>query len=291
MIDETEATELSEACFASGRALFPRIVWNGLDFRRACLERWAGQRPSEVASRLAVGRGGAEEYLVLACLTRRPGAFETLESEYISGLEGRIHRICPQQDVVDDVLQMVREKVLLPPAPGLALYENRGYLTAWLTIIAVRTALDFNRRGKLRSGQLAELDEKLMTLAADPEREYLGHEVRTALRKALREAVRRLPEKQRFALKMQLVAGWSIDQIGRALSTHRATAARWLVSSRERLEREVRKELVEQLGLSEPEVMRLMGQMRSQLDVRFSQIFRSTEHPPDLREMTGHGGA
>src|SRR6187551_1326751 len=166
MIDESEATELSEACFASGRALFPRIVWNGLDFRRACLERWAGQRPSEVASRLAVGRGGAEEYLVLACLTRRPGALETLESEYISGLEGRIRRICPQQDVVDDVLQMVREKVLLPPAPGLALYENRGYLTAWLTIIAVRTALDVTRRsqlqrGQLQRGQLAHLDDQL----------------------------------------------------------------------------------------------------------------------------------
>lgn len=288
VIDEPEATKLSEACFESGRVLFPRIVWNGLDFRRACLERWTGQRPAELSSRLAVGRGRAEEYLILACLTRRPGALETLESEYISGLEARVQRICPQPDVVDDVLQMVREKVLLPPQPGLSLYENRGYLSAWLTIVAVRTALDFNRRGKRRSVQLAELDDTLMTLAADPEREYMGHELRSALRKALREAVRRLPEKQCFALKMQLVAGWSIDQIGRALSTHRATAARWLVSSREQLEREVRKELVEQLALSEREVLRLLGQMHSQLDVRLSQIFRSTEQA-DLREMADHG--
>jgi RNA polymerase sigma-70 factor (ECF subfamily) len=286
--DETELTEaaLSEACFASGQALFPRIDWNQLDFRRACLERWAGQRPFELASRLAVGRGRAEEYLVLACLERRPGA---LECEYISGLEARVRRICPSQDAVDDVLQLVREKVLLPPEPGLSLYENRGYLSAWLTIIAVRTALDFNRRGKRRSGQLTDLDDKLMTLAASPEREYLGHEVQTALRNALREAVRRLPEKQRFALKMQLVAGWSIDQIGRALSTHRATAARWLVASREQLERDVREQLIKRLGLNEAEVICLMGQMRSQLDVRFSQIFRSTQQSLDRCEKAEHG--
>jgi hypothetical protein len=40
----------------------------------------------------------------------------------------------------------------------------------------------------------------------------------------------------------------------------------------------VRERLVEQLSLKEAEVRCLMGQMRSQLDVRFSQIFRTTEH-------------
>lgn len=289
VIDDTEQTELSETCYASGRTLFPRIVWSRLDFARACLEHWVGQRPGDLADRLAIGRGHAEEYLVLACLAQRPGALETLDTEYIAPLTSRVRRICPQQDVVDDVLQMVREKVLLPPEPGLASYQNRGYLTAWLTIIAVRSALDVTRRAQLRVTQLAELDNELMALAASPESEYLGQEVRLAFRKALREAVQRLPEKQRFALKMQIVAGWSIDQIGRALSTHRATAARWLVSGRERLECDVREALVERLGVSEAEVASLMGQMRSQLDVRFSQIFRTAGHSADLGERAEHG--
>lgn len=294
MTDETEETELSEACYESGCALFPRITWNRLDFGRACLARWAGQRLGDLVDRLAVGRGRAEEYLVLACLAQRPGALETLESEYIAGLGARVRRICAQQDVVDDVLQMVREKILLPPQPALALYENRGYLTAWLTIIAVRTALDVTRRsqlqrGQLQRGQLAHLDDQLMALSASPESEYLSQELRVAFRKALREAVHRLPEKQRFALKMQVVAGWSIDQIGRALSTHRATAARWLIAARERLEQEVREELVERLGLNEVEVTCLMGQMRSQLDVRFSQIFRTAEHSGDPNAKVEHG--
>jgi RNA polymerase sigma-70 factor, ECF subfamily len=290
-MDEIEDTRLSEACYESGRALFPRIAWDSLDFSRACLERWAGQRSGDLAGRLTADRGRAEEYLILACLLQRPGALETFESEYIAKLAGKVRRVCPDRDVVDDVLQLVREKVLLPPEPGLALYENRGYLTAWLTIIAVRTALDVTRRNRQRTGQLAELDETLMTLAASPESEFLGQEVRVAFRTALREAVQRLPEKHRFALKMQFVAGWSIDQIGRALSTHRATAARWLVSARERLEQDVRENLVNRLGLSEAEVTCLMGQMRSQLDVRFSQIFRTVEHSADLREKAEHGGS
>ncbi|HYQ28562.1 MAG TPA: sigma-70 family RNA polymerase sigma factor [Polyangiaceae bacterium] len=291
MADETDETQLSEACYAEGRALFPRIVWNRSDFGRACLERWAGQRPEDLAARLAVGRGRAEEYLILACLARRPGGLETLESEYITELAGRVRRICPQPDVVDDVLQMVREKLLLSTEPSLAAYENRGYLRAWLTIVAARTALDVTRRGQARRTQLEQLDDKLLALSANPEAEYLGQEAQAAFRNALREAVRRLPEKQRFALKMQLVAGWSIDQIGRALSTHRATAARWLLSARERLERDVREQLVERLSLNEAEVRCLMGQMRSQLDVRFSQIFRTTEHSGGFSEKADRGAS
>lgn len=291
MVDETEETQLSEACYAKGRALFPRIVWNGSEFGRACRERWAGQRPEELAVRLAVGHGQAEEYLILACLARCAGALETLESEYITQLAGPVRRVCPQQDVVDDVLQVVREKLLVLPEPGLAAYENRGYLRAWLTVIAVRTALDVTRRGQFRRAQFEQLDEKLLALSASPEAEYLGQEVQAAFRKVLREAVRRLPEKQRFALKMQLVAGWSIDQIGRALSIHRATAARGLLSARQRLERDVREQLVERLSLNDAEVRCLMGQMRSQLDVRFSQIFRTTEHSAGFGEKAEHGAS
>ena len=274
----TAHAELSDACYASGHELFPRIAWSRPDFRRECLNRWAGQPVEDLDSRLALGRGRAEEYLVLACLTSQPGAIETFDSEYVVALKPRVRRICPHPDAIDDVLQIVREKVLSPPAPSLLLYENRGHLGAWLTIIAVRTALDVTRRQpRLHQGQHAELDEKLMTLATSPESQYLGQELRAAFRQALREAVQRLPPKQRFALKMQLIGGWSIDQIGRALSTHRATAARWLVSAREQLEQDVRAALVARLGVDESEMSCLLGQMHSQLDVRFSQLFRTIE--------------
>ena len=274
----TVHAELSDACYASGHALFPRILWSATEFRLECSLRWSGQRAEDLENRLSVGRGRAEEYLVLACLGLRPGAVETLDHEYIIALRARVRRICPDPDMVDDVLQLVREKVLSPPDPSLLQYENRGHLSAWLTIIAVRTALDLTRQTRLRCGQFAELDDQLMALATSPESEYLGQEVQAAFREALRDAVRRLPTKQRFALKMQLVGGWSIDQIGRALSTHRATAARWLVAARERLEQDVRETLGPRLGLNEREMACLLGQMRSRVDVRFSQMFRTGEH-------------
>jgi RNA polymerase sigma-70 factor (ECF subfamily) len=277
-VTNTVHAELSEACYASGHTLFPRIRWSAAEFRRECSRRWAGQQAEDLEKRLAVGHARAEEYLVLACLELRPGAIETLDNHYIVALRGRVRRICPNPDVVDDVLQTVREKVLSPPDPSLLRYENRGHLGAWLTIIAVRTALDLTRQTRLRTSQLVDLDDPLIALATSPESEYLGQEVQAAFREALREAVQRLPAKQRFALKMQLVGGWSIDQIARALSTHRATAARWLVAARKGLEQDVRETLGLRLGLNEREINCLMGQMRSRVDVRFSHMFRTAEH-------------
>jgi RNA polymerase sigma-70 factor len=275
---DTAKSELAAACYASGRTLFPAVVWSAAAFEQVCLERWSSIATQAAAERMGSERGPAEEYLVAACLARRPGALETLETEYVAKLKGRVRRVCSGPDLVDDVLQLVREKVLLTNQPRLSCYENRGHLAAWLTIIAVRTALDMTRRAQLQGARLTELEDELIGLATSPETEFVSQEARLAFRNALGRAVRRLPEKQRFALKMQLVAGWGIDQIGRALSTHRATAARWLVSAREHVERDVNQQLVQELGMSAQEVTCLMGAMRSRLELRFSQIFMTTEH-------------
>lgn len=214
---------------------------------------------------------------MVACLAGRPGAAATLEREYLSKLRPRVLRVCRSVDVADEALQALREKLLLPPEPKLAAYENRGHLAAWLTIVALRTALDVTRRTQQGTLRLTALDEDLVTHALSPESQCATRELDGALRIAMRDAVRRLPDKQRFALKMQIVAGWSIDQIGRSLSTHRATAARWLVLAREQVERDVRRALVNELGLSAAEVDGALGAMRSRLDVRVSQFFQSTE--------------
>jgi RNA polymerase sigma-70 factor, ECF subfamily len=145
-----------------------------------------------------------------------------------------------------------------------------------LTIVAMRTALDLARRtaqGRLR---LAELDDELVAHAISPESQYSTREFDVALQRAMRDAVRRLPDKQRFALRMQVVAGWSIDQIGLSLSAHRATAARWVIAARDQVEQDVRDALVQGLGLSAVEVDRAIGSLRSRLDLRMSQVFKST---------------
>ncbi|MFZ5891197.1 MAG: sigma-70 family RNA polymerase sigma factor [Myxococcota bacterium] len=277
MTDESAAkAELIEACYRAGASAFPLVAWSVDEFAAACGERWAAQPARAIAERLGAGNGRAEEYLVAACLAGRRGAVETLEREYIVKLVARVRQVCKSSDVADDALQALREKLLLPPEPRLAAYENRGHLAAWLTIVAMRTALDILRRTQPGALRATELDEELITHAISPESQYSTRQFDVALRQAMRAAVRRLPDKQRFALKMQIIAGWSIDQIGVSLSMHRATAARWLIAAREQLENDVREALVQELGISALEVDGAIGAMRSRLDLRISQFFQSS---------------
>jgi RNA polymerase sigma-70 factor (ECF subfamily) len=275
--DATAKAELIEACYHAGCEQFPNVSWDAAGFAAHCLTHWAGRSASDLSARLRTGNGLAEEYLVAACLAGRRGAALALERDYISKLAGRVRKVCRNSDLADDALQILREKVLLPPEPKLASYENRGHLAAWLTIVAVRTALDVARRTQHGTLRMTPLDDDLVAHALSPESQCSTREFDLALRQAMRDAVRRLPDKQRFALKMQVVAGWSIDQIGRALSTHRATAARWLVDARTRMEQDVRSSLVQGLGLRAAEVDAALGAMRSRLDVRVSQFFQSTQ--------------
>jgi RNA polymerase sigma-70 factor len=286
--EDSARSELIDACYREGHAAFPLVAWSADGFAAACHARWSGQRAEELADLWCAGNGRAEEYLVAACLSSRPGAAQALEREYISKLAARVRNVCRSPDLADDALQALREKLLLPPEPRLARYENRGHLAAWLTIVAIRTALDVSRRTQQGTLRLTALDEDLVTHALSPESQFSTRQLDTALRRALRDAVRRLPDKQRFALKMQVVAGWSIDQIGRSLSTHRATAARWLVSARQQVEHDVRQTLVDGLGLSASEVDHALGAMQSRLDVRISQLFQSTARAlPELLAAQG----
>jgi RNA polymerase sigma-70 factor (ECF subfamily) len=274
--EEHETAELAAACYRDGSVRFPLVSWNLADFTAACRVRWRSRSASAVASAMGGSDGRAEELLVAACLAGRPGAAVALERDYIAKVAPRLRKLCKSVDVADDALQTLREKLLLPPAPRLAQYENRGQLAAWLSIVAVRTALDAARRAQQVAVRLTELDEELALRVLSPESQFATRQLDEALRRALAQALGRLPEHQRFALKMQLVAGWSIDQIGRALSAHRATAARWLVAAREQLERDVREALSSELGLETDEVNRALGALQSRLDLRFSQFFRSS---------------
>ena len=93
---------------------------------------------------------------------------------------------------------------------------------------------------------------------------------------ALREVVRQLPTKERHALRMHVLAGWNVSQIGEALSIHRASAARWIVAAKERINENVRTLLRERLDLSERELEHLFELFSTRLEVRLSHVFNTT---------------
>src|SRR5690606_22138360 len=91
-----------------------------------------------------------------------------------------------------------------------------------------------------------------------------------------REVIRGLPERERFALRMHVLANWNVSRIGEALGTHRATAARWIVSAKARLNDNVRLLLSQRLDLPPAELARVFALLSTQFDMRLSQVFNTT---------------
>lgn len=257
----------AERCYREGSRILPEIRWSEIEFVSA----W---------SRHAAGGYGAEraedDYVRLACLEERPGAAEALERAYLRPLAPRIALICRTEEATEAALQRLREKLLLPPAARLASFRATGSFRAWLKVLAVRTALDVARKLGVEAAREVELDERIEALVAGPEELYLGAELRQAFRDSLRAAVLRLPERERYTLRMHLVAGWNITQIGRVFSVHKATAARWLVSAKEQLRDALKAELGERLGTTALGDSRLLEELPSRLDLSLSSVFLTT---------------
>ncbi len=260
-------TSPAEVCYRLGAHKYPEIRWSWPEFSQA----WQRMNEGELDAMPT-----EDDYVRLACLENCAGATQVLDREYIEPLRSSISRFCVTHDAMDATLQEVRRKLLLSPAPRLAAYRRSGNFRAWLKVVAVRTAIDVARSLGVKAQQHVQLHDHLEALTIGPEERYLKEEWRTVIRESLSAALKRLPQQQRFALRMNVVAGWNIDQIGRTLSVHRATAARWLVTAKEQLSKFMREEVANRLGPMSREVESVLLEMPSRLDVSLSELFATT---------------
>ncbi|HKO47613.1 MAG TPA: sigma-70 family RNA polymerase sigma factor [Polyangiaceae bacterium] len=266
-IPNAELAVAAERCFREGRGRFPLVEWDESDF----LAAW------EQYSHLGFNADRVEDdYVRLACLRGRPGAAETLNESYLLPLAEGINRVCQSPELTDGVLQKLREKLLLPPAPRLLGYRAPGNFRAWLKVVATSLALDVARELGIKRRREVELDERLEALAAGPEEQYIRAELQQAFRGALRAAVKRLPERERQALRMHLVAGWNITQIGRVFSVSKSTAARWLIAAKDQLHVLLCADLRRRLGADSGQDSLALEDMPSRLDVNLSSLFQTT---------------
>jgi RNA polymerase sigma-70 factor, ECF subfamily len=265
MTPASDTARDAEHCYELGMATFPEIRW----------ERDAFARAFAAASEMGGLPATADEFVRLSCLADRPGALAVLERVYIAALRPSIARVCASDEATDAVMQDVRTKLLLPPSRKLASYRPTGSFRAWLRVLAVRTALDDARRRGVAQREV-ELGDRLESYATGPEEHLLTEEMRMVIRDALRAAVKQLPEEQRQALKMHVVAGWNIGQIGRVLHVHRATVARWLVASKERLGELLRSELAERMRSSRHDADHVLESLPARLDLSLSRVIATT---------------
>jgi RNA polymerase sigma-70 factor (ECF subfamily) len=206
-------------------------------------------------------------YLTFGCSRGDAAALNLFEKRLLSRVPSFLRRIDPAGTLFDEVRQGLRAELLVG-APGkpprIATYQGRGSLGGWLRVAAVRMAVRLRRSE--RNDSPIESGEPWMA-GPDPELDYIKAGYRGAFGDAFRASFASLSKEHREVLRLYLVEGLNIDEIGRRYGVHRATVARWLARARELLLTETRRVLQERIRASSSELNSLIGLLQSQLDV------------------------
>ena len=221
-------------------------------------------------------------WLAYGCAVGDAEAIAAFDREVLSQVGLLLSRVQPTPQLVDDVRQLLREKLLVAPPgarPRIADYAGRGPLVAWLRVAAVRAALDLLRAGGARAAAGAEVEPDDLSSddeRSSPELDYLRQRYRPRFKAAFQDALRELDSEQRNVLRLHVVEGLNIDEIGALFKVHRSTVARWIAGARQAVLAGARHRLRDELGLSAGEFDSLAGVVRSQLDLSIGKILVKT---------------
>lgn len=252
--------------------------------------------PHDTAAGFLRSVHGADLYLACACAMGDPAALEIFESRILPIVRAPLAKAGFGGAARDEVEQLLREKLLLRTperAPKVEEYGGRGPLSAWLRVVALRTAISA-RRSQAAKGASPLLDPLLSpdVTGPDPEVVYLRQRYHPQFCEALAEAIASLTVKERNMLRLSAVDGLSIDQIGAMYQVHRSTVARWIAKIREVVSEETRRRVTEKLRLHASELSSLMRVIAEDLDVSVRRLLQeedSSVKGPPHEEAVGTG--
>lgn len=215
----------------------------------------------------------ADLYLACATLAGVRAALAAFDRIVATELPPALRTVEADADAIDEVLQLLREKLLVPVAgaPRLEAYSGHGPLAGWLRVSALRIALSRKRRRQpqhLAEDELAEI----LDLAPNAEVKVLAQQVGADLRAALRAAMAAQPARIRAVLRMYYVDGHGVEAIGRVYNVHASSVSRWLAKARADILAQTRAELVTRLQTSQ--VDSLLGHVAS-LELSLASLLRT----------------
>jgi RNA polymerase sigma-70 factor (ECF subfamily) len=242
-------------------------AWPSVALERATFAEFLGKRIR--ASELESARV-EDLWIACACLEHSPSALGIVETKYWPEVDLSLVKMGLRGDRIEDLKQSLRRLLFVgdtESAPRIGEYRGAGDLRAWMRITAMRAALKLLRKDRREA---LSSDDALLEARAqedDPELAYMKASYRSAFKSAFQEALDSLNERERMLLKQQIVDGLNVDEIGVVYDVHRATAARWVASAREKLLVRTRRTFMLRARISSEECESVMRLVRSQLDI------------------------
>jgi RNA polymerase sigma-70 factor (ECF subfamily) len=238
-----------------------REAWPGLAVSSEAFARFV-----EARAPLPDGAPGADLFLACACLERVPGAHDAFDRQLLTQLPQLLTRLRQGPGFIDEVAQLLREKLFVGPSARVADYSGKGSLLAWLRVVAVRVAIDLLRA---RGAEPASLEHEPELLAAGqgPELEALRNRYRPLFKQAFAESLATLTAEQRTLLRLHYLDGLNMEELGKLFKVNRSSIFRRLGNCSEALLSGMRVRLGQQLGLDSAEFRSLADAIRSDLDL------------------------
>ena len=160
-----------------------------------------------------------QDGIVAAAQAGSPAAFGELHSNYSGRLYQTILSITRNPHDAEEAL----EETFFKAYRAIKAFEGKSKIYSWLTRIAINSALMILRKRRVRSEVLFDpqpddrsegITFEVRDSAPNPEELCVMHQRR---RRTLR-AIRRLSPRLQAPIRMQIVRGWSIGEISRALN-------------------------------------------------------------------------
>lgn len=259
-----------------------RVAWPTVDL---CPEQFLAHLvrhlPGNVPVETALAQLHTDDlYLARACALGDRHALLAFEQHCMSGLETALARYRAFTDLVAEVKQRVRERVLVRDASpcGIESFSGRGDLRGWIRIIAVREAIDLTQQVRRRAQRETCVDDDTLLHAyvtpGNPELEDVKARYAEEFQHAFSAALRGLPARDQTWLRQHIIDGLSIDQLGALYRVHRATAARHLQRIRIAVLAATRERLASRLQVRPSELDSILRLIRSRLHVTLRWLVR-----------------
>jgi RNA polymerase sigma-70 factor, ECF subfamily len=244
------------------RAAHPRI-----EIDEDALMTFVRARGAELAERHV-----EDLYLACACAAGDPIALATLEREVLPGVARGLGGIARSDDARREIVQMLREQMLVGAEPGIAAYDGRAPLVGWLRVCAVRMGLRVAQREHRTEALDDDRLDQLAPGVPDPALAFMQQQYGAQFRTAFREAVASLEPRERNLLRHAVLDALGIDQIAAIYHVHRATAARQIKAARAKLVAATRERMRVTLGVGETELDSIFRVLVSMADVTLREI-------------------